>query len=42
MFAISHDVFGRSFVSELTGSPGFWFLVLGGVAACAIALLGQF
>ncbi|MBV9044786.1 MAG: hypothetical protein JO348_15465 [Alphaproteobacteria bacterium] len=37
---LSHDVFGRSVVSELKGSPGFWFLVVG-LAACAITLLGR-
>ncbi|HUO89494.1 MAG TPA: hypothetical protein VMU08_09995 [Rhizomicrobium sp.] len=42
MFALSHDEFGlKSFVvSELKGSAGFWFLVVG-VVAGAISLLAH-
>lgn len=42
MFAVSHDEFGLHslIVSELKGSAGFWFLVVG-AAVCAVALLAQ-
>jgi len=41
-FDVSHDEFGLKpfIVSELKGSAGFWYLVVG-IAACAVALLAQ-